>query len=105
MNDTAPPAAALSGREQLEVMMRAGMVVPIGSTLGFALVEVGDGLATFEATPGEHVYNPLGTVHGGFAAALLDPARPVPDGIAEGRGITPDERFAIYRNNVVEGLM
>jgi uncharacterized protein (TIGR00369 family) len=26
----------------------------------------------FEATPDIHVYNPLGTVHGGFAATMLD---------------------------------
>jgi uncharacterized protein (TIGR00369 family) len=28
----------------------------------------------FEATPGPHVYNPIGTVHGGYAATLLDSA-------------------------------
>jgi len=28
----------------------------------------------FEAVPGAHVYNPIGTVHGGYAATLLDSA-------------------------------
>jgi uncharacterized protein (TIGR00369 family) len=28
----------------------------------------------FAGTPGEHAYNPIGTVHGGYAATLLDSA-------------------------------
>jgi hypothetical protein len=40
-----------------------------------------------------------------FTAALLDPALPPPNGIASGAGISVEERFAIYRNNVVEGLV
>jgi uncharacterized protein (TIGR00369 family) len=38
------------------------------------LVDVGQGLAVFEGVPGAHVYNPIGTVHGGYAATLLDSA-------------------------------
>ncbi len=41
----------------------------------------------------------------GFAAALLDPALPPPSGTAASCTITAEERFAIYRNNVVEGLV
>lgn len=40
-----------------------------------------------------------------FAAALLDPDAPAPSGIATNGNITADERFAIYRNNVIEGLV
>ncbi|MEU6081243.1 PaaI family thioesterase [Streptomyces sp. NPDC047108] len=47
---------------------------PICSTLGFRLVEVEEGRAVFEGTPGEHLFNPMGTVHGGFMATLLDSA-------------------------------
>ena len=32
------------------------------------------GRAVFEGTPGEHAYNPIGMVHGGYAATLLDSA-------------------------------
>jgi uncharacterized protein (TIGR00369 family) len=74
MNDIAHLSPGLSGREQLEAMIARGDVVAIGATLGFALVEVGDGIAIFEATPGQHVYNPIGSVHGGYAATLLDSA-------------------------------
>ena len=38
----------------------------------FKLVEVGEGRVVFEGTPGADVYNPVGTVHGGYAATLLN---------------------------------
>ncbi|MFJ7072348.1 PaaI family thioesterase [Streptomyces sp. NPDC098781] len=47
---------------------------PICGTLGFRLVEVEDGQAVFEGEPGEHLLNPMGTVHGGYMATLLDSA-------------------------------
>jgi hypothetical protein len=40
-----------------------------------------------------------------FAAALLDPARPVPATLTAHSGGVPDKRFAVYRNNVVAGLI
>lgn len=47
---------------------------PIGATMGFGLVEVSEGRAVFRGLPGERHLNPLGSVHGGFAATLLDSA-------------------------------
>jgi uncharacterized protein (TIGR00369 family) len=47
---------------------------PIAATLGFAPVELAEGRAVFEGTPERFVYNPIGVVHGGWAAALLDSA-------------------------------
>ena len=47
---------------------------PIGATLGFHLAEVSEGYACFEGLPERRHYNPIGTVHGGFAATLLDSA-------------------------------
>lgn len=47
---------------------------PIGSLLGFAMVEAENGRVVFAATPAEYHFNPIGTVHGGFAATLLDSA-------------------------------
>ncbi len=44
----------------------------MAETLDIGLVEVEEGRVVFEATPGVHVYNPIGTVHGGFAATVLD---------------------------------
>jgi len=40
----------------------------------FELVEIEDGRVAFEGIPGLHVYNPIGMVHGGYAATLLDSA-------------------------------
>jgi hypothetical protein len=40
-----------------------------------------------------------------FAAAVLDPARPVPAGVAATSGGTTRRRFAVYRNNVIAGLV
>jgi uncharacterized protein (TIGR00369 family) len=47
---------------------------PISEVLGFHLVEVENGRAVFEGLPEFRHYNPIGTVHGGFAATLLDSA-------------------------------
>lgn len=40
-----------------------------------------------------------------FAAALLDPSLPPPEGLVTGQGGDPARRFAIYRNNVVASLV
>jgi len=45
---------------------------PIAALLGFIPVKVETGLMVFQGTPGPQHYNPLGTVHGGYAATLLD---------------------------------
>lgn len=47
---------------------------PIAATLGFAWLSVAPGRVVFVCTPGEHHYNPIGTVHGGVHATLLDSA-------------------------------
>ena len=47
---------------------------PISEVLGFHLIEVAHGRAVFEGLPEFRHYNPIGTVHGGFAATLLDSA-------------------------------
>src|SRR5215470_18992394 len=47
-------------------------VPPIADLIGFSLTEVEFGRAVFTGTPEFKHYNPLGTVHGGYAATLLD---------------------------------
>lgn len=47
---------------------------PICATLGFHLAEASPGFACFEGLPEQRHYNPIGTVHGGYAATLLDSA-------------------------------
>ena len=45
---------------------------PMCATLGFRLAEAEQGFAAFEGVPEFRHYNPIGTVHGGFAATLLE---------------------------------
>ena len=45
---------------------------PISGTLDFRLCEVAPGRAVFRGTPATAFYNPLGSVHGGWYATLLD---------------------------------
>jgi uncharacterized protein (TIGR00369 family) len=47
---------------------------PIGKLMGFGPVELEEGRVRFEALPGRQHYNPIGSVHGGLAATLLDTA-------------------------------
>lgn len=42
---------------------------------------------------------------GSFAAALLDPTLPVPDGVVGPDTLPSARRFGVYRNNVVVGLI
>ena len=65
--------AGQSGLQVFEAML-AGRVAraPITSTLDFWLVDVAPGHAEFQGKPGFGHYNPLGSVHGGWMATLLD---------------------------------
>ena len=74
MSMAAEAGANLSGLEQLRALMTIGRRPGIGTALDFNLVEVAEGRAVFEGVPGLHAYNPIGTVHGGYAATLLDSA-------------------------------
>lgn len=47
---------------------------PICKTLNFTLIEASEGRAVFAGEPGEESFNPIGTIHGGWAATLLDSA-------------------------------
>src|SRR4051812_19685600 len=65
----------MSGIEHLRAMIAGELPPPpIAYTLGMLLIEVDEGRAVFQALPAEYHYNPIGVVHGGFAATLLDTA-------------------------------
>lgn len=66
--------APQDGLQQLQRLLDGGLKAPIGETMGFDLVEIERGHAVFEGTPDHSVYNPMGAVHGGYAATLLDSA-------------------------------
>ena len=64
----------MNGLEQLQAWIAQGAQPAIGKTLQFELVEATDGRAVFQGVPGLHAYNPIGSVHGGYTATLLDSA-------------------------------
>jgi len=75
MSDPAIDLASLSGVELLRLAMEGrAPIAPIAQTVGFDLIEVEEGRVVFEALPTKAVYNPLGTVHGGWMATVLDSA-------------------------------
>lgn len=89
---------ALDGLQQLQRIVAQGVRVPIAETLGFTMTEVERGRAVFAGNPDERVYNPLGAVHGGYAATLLDSAcgMAVHSQLAPGQGYTTLELKVSY---------
>lgn len=71
----AAAGAGMSGAEFFAAIA-AGTIPPppILRALDFDGVDFGEGRAVFRLTPREFHYNPLGTVHGGVFATLLDSA-------------------------------
>ncbi|CAN5225320.1 PaaI family thioesterase [soil metagenome] len=67
--------AGKTGMEIMQAMLAGELPYPhIADTLDFALIAVEPGKAGFQGTPQLKHYNPLGTVHGGWYATLLDSA-------------------------------
>ena len=65
----------LTGLQQMQAMLRGELpYAAIAKTLDFLIVEAEEGRATFQGTPGAAHLNPMGTVHGGWFATLLDSA-------------------------------
>jgi uncharacterized protein (TIGR00369 family) len=67
--------AGRSGLEVMQAMLQGELpYAAIAETLDFLVIGVGDGTATFQGTPRTTHFNPMGTVHGGWFATLLDSA-------------------------------
>jgi uncharacterized protein (TIGR00369 family) len=95
--------AGLDGLQMLQAMLRGELPgAPIGRTLDFLLVEVERGRAVFQGRPGPAHLNPMGGVHGGWFATLLDSALgcAVHSMMPAGRGYTTAELGV----NLVRGL-
>jgi len=68
-------ARGLSGLEFLQRIITGELPPPpIAALLKFELAELSEGHAVFAVEPAEYHYNPIGVVHGGLAATLLDSA-------------------------------
>ncbi|MGV3572229.1 MAG: PaaI family thioesterase [Ramlibacter sp.] len=67
--------AGMAGLQALQAMLRGELPYPpIARTLSFQLVEVNEGHAVFQGAPGPDHLNPMGGIHGGWYATLLDSA-------------------------------
>ena len=72
---TPQQVAGRAGLELLQAMLRGELPYPpIARTLDFQLLEVGEGRAVFQGKPGFDHFNPMGGIHGGWYATLLDSA-------------------------------
>jgi uncharacterized protein (TIGR00369 family) len=66
-------AKSMSGLQLLTGIMEGALPEPpIQQTLDFRLVQVERGYTAFAGSPRFNYYNPIGSVHGGYAASLLD---------------------------------
>ena len=72
---TARAGRTMASIDFLRAMMDGSLPLPsFQATLEYVLVEVAEGRVVFEGRPGEYLANPLGGVHGGYYAGMLDSA-------------------------------
>ena len=97
----------LSGVEQLRLAFQGEEnAAPIARTLDYRLTHVEEGRVVFEGTPTRAVYNPIGTVHGGWMATLLDSACAcaVHSMLKPGQGYTTLEIKTVFHRALTEGV-
>ncbi len=67
--------AGLSGLQVMQAMLAGSLAYPnIAQTLDFVLMKVERGFTIFQGQPGAAHLNPMGSVHGGWYATMLDSA-------------------------------
>ena len=91
---TPDQVAGMTGLQMMQAMLAGKLPYPpIARTLDFQLLEVDDGRALFQGTPGPAHLNPMGGIHGGWYATLLDSALgcAVHTKMPAGRGYTTAE--------------
>ena len=95
--------AGMSGLEFMEALREGRFAgAPIAQTMGYDLHEVGEGRVVFRGVPSFSVYNPIGTVHGGWFGTLLDScmACAVQTTLPKGKGYTTLE----YKVSIIRPL-
>lgn len=72
---TAAAGAAMSGLDYMRALVAGELPPPpIAVTMRMGPIELEEGRVVFAGEPGEEHYNPIGMVHGGYAATILDSA-------------------------------
>lgn len=66
-------AASMTGLEYMRAIAAGDLpAAPIAHLIGMVMEEIEQGVAVFSIEPAEYLYNPIGSVHGGVAATVLD---------------------------------
>lgn len=87
----------ISGLDMLKKIISGAFPPPsMAATIPMKLVKVEKGFAQFQAEAGNNHLNPMGTVHGGFAATVLDSVT----GCAVHTSLGPGDRYATVDLNV-----
>src|ERR1700761_934369 len=72
---TAAAGAELAGLDYMRALLAGELPAPpIAITMNMGPIELEEGRVVFAGLPGEEHYNPIGVVHGGHAATILDSA-------------------------------
>jgi uncharacterized protein (TIGR00369 family) len=66
--------ATMTGLELMRAVVSGQVEPPIGNLLRIRMTEAGEGRVVCVLEPGEDQYNPIGSVHGGVLATLMDSA-------------------------------
>ncbi|HEX8027526.1 MAG TPA: PaaI family thioesterase [Vicinamibacterales bacterium] len=96
-------ARGKSGLELLQLAIAGELPPPpIAKLMDIRLTEIARGRAVFTGTPQEFHYNPLGSVHGGYGATLLDSAM----GCAVHSTLDPDDIYTTleFKINFIRAL-
>lgn len=107
-----PKAGAAAGRELAGIDYLRAMIEgrlprpPVTALLGIALSSVEPGAVAMEMAVGEHLYNPIGSVHGGMIATILDSVMgcAVHSVLPLGRGYTTLEIKVNYLRAVTDAI-
>jgi len=102
MSDTKEPATSV---ERVRALVEGRTDYKgIVHTLGLRGIAAEEGFVVFEGTPSPAVYNPMGAVHGGYAATLLDTVMglAVASRLADDQGFTTLELKVAYHRAMTE---
>jgi uncharacterized protein (TIGR00369 family) len=70
---TAAAGAELAGIDYMRALTAGELPAPpIAVVMNMGPIELEEGRVVFAGEPGEEHYNPIGIVHGGYAATILD---------------------------------
>lgn len=90
----AAAASKMGGLEFVQAIAHRDLPPPpVAQLIDMDLIEVSEGRSVFTLEPGEHHYNPIGTVHGGIISTVLDSALgcAVQSSLPKGSGYTTVE--------------